>query len=69
MEGIQQSKLSAILLGEIMIEISKFDVELAWLELIFIAILDPFFRVEHGVEGFEVGGTFWIAKWIAGAWF
>ncbi len=52
-----------------MIEISKFDVELIGFELIFIVILDSFFGVEHGVEGFEIGSTFWIVKCIAGVWF
>jgi hypothetical protein len=43
-----------------MIEVVEFEFDFACFEVNIVVLLDYFFRVEHGVKGFEIGVAFWV---------
>jgi hypothetical protein len=50
-EGVQQSELCIVFLHKIIVEIGKFDLQFAGLEVDVIVQPHCLFGVEHGVEG------------------
>lgn len=59
-EGVQQGELCIIFLHKVIVEIGKFDLQFAGLEVDVIVEAHCLFGVKHGVEGLKVGISFWI---------
>ena len=61
-EGIQESELSFLIFGKVLVKVSKFDLNFAILKLVIIFSFHSLFRLKQSLESFHIATSFWVVE-------